>query len=320
MSRIGLISNTRSQRNQRGMAAIRAALSLYPQVQHAEIGEIQEVGDILREFARREVDHVIVNGGDGTVQATLTELFNGAVFERFPLLSILPGGMTNLIAQDVGLKGQPVRSLVRLIEATAAGDRGARLTRPVLSMTYAPHSPPVHGMFLGTAAFYRSIQFSREKVHSLGVVRSAATGLALGLILLRAIAGKAGDDRLIQGERIAIELDGQGGEEERDYFIVLVTTLEHLTLGLMPFWGSGDGMCRYTSIGFPPQRLHRALLPLLRGRPRPWMAENGYLSGRAGEIALRMSCPIVFDGQIYTPMPDFPVILRADHKAVFLRC
>lgn len=320
MSQIGLISNIQSQRNRRDMTAIRDVLARYPQVLHGEIDRIEDIVPVLRTFAGRGVDHVVVNGGDGTVQATLTELCNGAAFEHFPLLSVLPGGMTNLIAQDVGLKGRRDRSLTRLIEATTAGNGVVRLTRSVLSMTYAPDRPPTHGMFFGTAAFHRGILFSRQRVHSLGLKRSAATGLALGLILLRAMIGRSGVDQLVQGERIEIALDGQRAEEARDYFLVLVTTLERLTLGLMPFWGDGAGTCRYTSIGFPPQRFHRALLPTLRGRPRPWMAESGYVSGLAKEIALRMTCPIVFDGQIFTPEPDFPVILRADHKAVFLRC
>ncbi len=321
MSQIGLISNIRSQRNRRGMPAIRDVLARYPQVLHGEVDRIEDIVPILQTFARREVDHVIVNGGDGTVQAILTELRNGAAFEHFPSLSILPGGMTNLIAHDVGLKGRRDRSLARLIEATTAGNGVVRLTRSVLSMTCAPDRPPTHGMFLGTAAFHRGILFSRQRVHSLGLERSAATGLALGLILLRAMIGRSGIDRLIQGERIEIALDGQRVEEARDYFLVLATTLDRLTLGLMPFWGGGgSGTCRYTSIVSPPQRLHRALLPALRGRPRPWMAESGYASGLAEEIALRMTCPIVFDGQIFTPEPDFPVIIRADHKVVFLRC
>ena len=320
MTKIGLISNLHSQRNRRDMPAIRDALARHPAVLHDEIDRIEDLVPGLRRFARRGVDHVIVNGGDGTVQATLTELCNGTAFEHFPALSILPGGMTNLIAQDVGLKGHRGRSLSRLIEAATAGTGLVRLTRPVLSLTLAAGRPPTHGMFLGTAAFHGAVLFSRRKVHPLGLVRSAATGLALGLILLKTLIGRPGGGGLIRGERIAITLDGRPAEAARDYFLVLVTTLDRLTLGLMPFWGDGDGHCRYTSIRFPPRRFSRALLPILAGRPRPWMAASGYVSGVAEEIALELTCPIVFDGQIFTPEPDFPVILRSDHKVDFLRC
>ena len=118
---------------------------------------------------------------------------------------------------------------------------------------------------------------------------------------------------------MTVELDGRSTPPQ-DYLLFLATTLERLMLGLMPFWGEGNGGVRYTSIGFPPQRLWRALLPVVRGRPRPWMAARGYESGWTGECRLSLQCPIVFDGEIFTPEPGTPVALRADRHVTFLRC
>jgi hypothetical protein len=50
------------------------------------------------------------------------------------------------------------------------------------------------------------------------------------------------------------------------------------------------------------------------------MAARGYESGGANECRLSLQCPIVFDGEIFTPEPGTPVMLRADRRVTFLRC
>ena len=65
---------------------------------------------------------LVINGGDGTVQAALTELHNGGHFgDQPPPVAVLPSGKTNLIALDLGARGDPVAALERLI-ALAQGD------------------------------------------------------------------------------------------------------------------------------------------------------------------------------------------------------
>lgn len=320
MIRIGLISNPRSQRNRRRMPAMRAAAARHGDLLHVELEDISATAEALRDFARREVELVIVSGGDGTVQKVLTELLNGSGFAAMPPLALLPSGMTNLIAADVGLRGDPVRSLCRLCRlASGAAMTRETLVRPVLSMRRAPGEPPIHGMFLGAAAFYHGIMAARDEVHPLGAKHHAAAALALALALFRLVTGRRGANMLLHGECMTVELDGTPAQP-RDELLFMATTLQRLILGVMPFWGEGPGQLRYTSIGFPPQRLWRALLPALRGRPKPWMEPHGYRSGKVGECRITLDSPVVFDGEIFTPEPGVAVILSADRQATFLRC
>jgi hypothetical protein len=320
MMRAGLISNPLSQRNRQRQPAMRDAVAGHPDLLHAELDSVHATADVLRDFARREVGLLIVSGGDGTVQKVLTELLNGQEFDPLPPIALLPGGMTNLIAADVGVQGDPVQSLIKLC-GMAADPTAARETqeRAVLSLQRTPAEPPIHGMFLGTAAFYHAVMMARQQVHPTGAKHDLALAMGLGLALFRLLTGWAGSSPLSRAERMAVELDGRAAAPE-DYLLFMATTLERLILGLMPFWGEGNGAVRYISIGFPPQRLWRALLPVIRGRPRPWMAARGYDSGRARECRLNLRCPIVFDGEIFTPEPETPVTLRADRRVTFLRC
>ncbi len=321
MTPIGLIINPRSQRNRQDMSAVRRAAARHGGLLHVELDDVHAAAQVLRDFARREVGLVVVSGGDGTVQKVLTELLNGSEFAVLPRIAVLPSGMTNLIAADVGPRGDPARSLDRVCRAAAADAAMAveTLVRPVLSMQRTPGEPPVHGMFLGTAAFYRGIMVARNEVHPLGAKHNFAAVMALALALFRLAAGRRGPNMLLRGERMTVELDGMPAQP-RDYLLFMATTLRRLILGVMPFWGEGAGNLRYTSIGFPPQNLWRALLPAVRGRPKPWMQARGYRSGWADECRLSIESPIVFDGEIFNPDSGVPVVLRADRQVAFLRC
>ena len=50
------------------------------------------------------------------------------------------------------------------------------------------------------------------------------------------------------------------------------------------------------------------------------MAESGYRSGRHDSVTLMSACPIVFDGQIFTPDPAVPVTISGARSLRFLRC
>jgi hypothetical protein len=320
MSRVGVVTNPGSRRNRTRLGGIRSVLERYPETLHAEAVAIGDLEGILCEFARREVDLVVVNGGDGTVHATLTELCNGAAYRELPAIAVLATGMTNLIALDVGLAGRPEAALARLLDQVGSGAELTKLRRPLLSLSTGGNRPPLHGMFFGTAAFHQAVRMARNEVHPTGARGSLAFAMSLALAIWRSLVGR-GDRQgpMFQGQDMTVELDGVRQSNER-YFLVLATTLRRLIFGLMPFWGDGAGQIRYTSIAFPPVRLARALLPVLRGRPRPWMAERGYLSRAVDAIAIATRDPLVIDGEFVQPEPGVPVLLRSEREAVFVRC
>ena len=110
MTRIGIISNPRSRQNVRGMDAIRSFLETCPQIPHRELNVPAETAPALRQLAEAGTDLLVVNGGDGTVHSVITEMLNGAWTTALPRIAVLPGGMTNLIAADVGMSGRPAEA------------------------------------------------------------------------------------------------------------------------------------------------------------------------------------------------------------------
>jgi hypothetical protein len=318
MSRIGVISNLRSQRNRDEIASVRAVLGRHPGVLHREIDDMESISGILAELADRELDLLAVNGGDGTVQAISTALINQRPFRVPPRLAPLHGGMTNLIAHRLGWSGRPATALDRLVRRAAAGARLPGRRQPLLSLARTPQEAPLHGFFLGAAAFYRGAMLGRERVQRrLGMKRTAQAGLSVALYVVRALFRRGDDDPWVRGDPIGIEWEARS-EAARPRFIFVATTLDRLMLGLQPFWGEGEGEIRWTVLEHPPRRLARALLPLLRGRPRPWMAEAGYRSYRSRRVTLTIDSPIIFDGEIVTPEPGCPVALWHEHELEFV--
>jgi len=327
MASLVVISNPRSQRNRQGaLDAVKGVLAGHADVRHEELWAFSELGGMIERAIAEGIETIAVNGGDGTVQAVLTELGRRNLNGGAPKLAVLEGGMTNVIAKDVGFVGSPVKGLSRLI----AGNATQEVTRPLIGLALRPDEPPVYGMFFGAAGFYQAVKLANDKVRKRGVAGSMASASTLALSLCRLLFGRSNaDDPLYRGEPMAIGLDGDRGTET-PYLLLIATTLDRLILGLSPFWGggatcvssraSGGRTIRYTSIDFPPKRLARALVPVLRGRPARWMEDEGYRSGSVSDMVIDIKSPVVLDGEIFHPDPTQPIRLTGDRKQTFLQC
>ena len=116
MARVALLSNPLSTGNAKLLPRIRAYCAGNPDVFHYEVEHVDQIGEGLRTIARVRPRILVVNGGDGTVQATLTELYHGGHFEGAPPpVAVLPNGKTNLIALDLGMAGDPLAALDRIV-------------------------------------------------------------------------------------------------------------------------------------------------------------------------------------------------------------
>src|SRR5687768_16878584 len=120
-TRIALISNPKSTGNLAQLPRIRAFCADHTDIFHYEVEHAHQIGEAMKTVARINPAVLAINGGDGTVQAVLTELHNGGHFgDLAPPVAVLPSGKTNLIALDLGMRGDPVKALERLIEIARA--------------------------------------------------------------------------------------------------------------------------------------------------------------------------------------------------------
>src|SRR5690606_12284381 len=243
---IGVITYPGSQKNKVGFDEMRRLLDEQPNVDHVVLDRITDIPAILARFAAAGIDVLAVGGGDGTVQAVLTELFGKRPFKQVPLLAVIPRGMTNMIAADVGVARRGVRAtpgaLARLVAASPAALAAATERRRILRAENVLDREPQYGMFFGGAGIPRAIDACRSKVHPLRIKSDSAAAVTLAGLLGSWLLGRGKDARhasgIFYGDRITVTLD-DSPPETLEALIILATTLDRLILRSRPFWGGG---------------------------------------------------------------------------------
>jgi hypothetical protein len=294
--RIGLIINPRSHANKADPLHLDAVLARHPTIRCASPIDSHALHETLRDFASDRVDLVVISGGDGTVRDVLSALA-ASDFASPPELAILSSGNTNLAGRVLGSPGHGGDALEKLLDAIAIGQTRRR-TCPVLEVSWIgePTRPPVYGFLFGAAAFTEAKRIAAETVQRRGINQGLAVGVTLLATIAKASFGRSG--KLSRGTRMEVRIDDAPPGDGRR-FLMLATTLDRLMLGLWPFWGRGSGVIRWLDIDAPAPWLLPALGAVFLRRPAVWMTKNGYRSGRADSLCLRMDKPFILDGEAF---------------------
>ena len=197
MASVALLSNPRSTGNRALLPRVREICAAHPDIFHYEVEEIGQIAKALEMIARVKPKVLVINGGDGTVQSALTELYHGGHFEGTPPpVAVLPNGKTNLIALDLGAEGDPLEALSRIIEV-AKGDLSKHIVvRELIALSDGSEGArPVLGMFMGGAGLAEIILYCRQKIYPLGLPNSVSHFIAAvaGLLLFRRLRPGFGD-------------------------------------------------------------------------------------------------------------------------------
>ncbi len=317
--KIGLISNTHSQRNKRKLPKAPASLPRGVEVLHRPLDGIDGMAEVLDDFAAAQVGVIAVNGGDGTISAALTELMARPRFDVVPPLALLPGGMLNMSAADAGLVGTPDKALARLAARVAEPDlNSACIEREVIRLDYSRTKRPIYGLFFGTAAICRGIVLCRERVHAIKLKSTLAAAATLVYVLGRSLFRRGAKDPMLHGDDMTVQFDDGPGKKVCQV-AALVTTLDRLMLKSRPFWGREGGRLRYTGIAYPPRKVGRSAYRVLYGGNDRHLSE-GYESRNADRVAFEMDCPFTLDGELFDPEPGTPVELSGGGRLRFVRC
>lgn len=314
VSAVGLIINERSDRSATVIDDLLYVARHFKTVRTEVLDGIFGLDKALIGMNNKDVDTLILAGGDGTMQAAFTETINNRRFDHTPHYVALPCGMTNVIANDCGLPGAPAKSLDNFLWRRQKGEVKP-LRRSLLSVT-AGGRDPVYGFFLGAGAFHSAVKYSRASIQSKGARRSIA--------LLFSVMGyvyKVSVDPENTIEELDIEFVGDDADRltpNMPQTILLATTLNKLGSGIFPFWGGGSGAMKTTTIDYPARRVLRAAPSVLRAKSRPWFEEYGYRSWRSDQLEMRFDGPFVFDGEFFHSEQRFPTVFATSENVDFL--
>ena len=165
--KVGVLTNPRSGGNKKKGRAVARLLVNWPEGMHREAFEMGGISKALSDFSSEGIDLLVVNGGDGTVQAILTILGNEKIFARPPLLSLLCAGTTSMLPRDVGVTGSPVAALQRILEWSQSMNKDLVVrTRSILRVQRDAET--LYGMFFGAGAICEGIRIFHSKDNPMG--------------------------------------------------------------------------------------------------------------------------------------------------------
>ncbi len=317
--KIAMLSNPLSQRNRAGMARIEAVLARRPDIRHVRFEPGMDLQALLAELAAWECGLIILNSGDGLVHAVLGALFLGQAFATPPPLALLPRGMTNMTAADVGLGGRNAGTLRRLLEVADRGEVERHLVRRhVLKVEYDPDRPGERGMFFGAAGVYDGIHLCTGSIHTRGLTGSWASTSTILTILGRAL-WRGVEATGIGGDEIGASVDGGPWTNGRRA-LVLATTLDRLVLGTRPFWNNGERRRSTT-------RCSTILRPASSATPcgscsaasSANLPDPPFHSRSASRVELRLDRPFTIDGEFFRAAPGVPVVITADEEVRYVK-
>ena len=276
---------------------------------------VQTADDIdraIRTALDRQVQLLIIIGGDGTLQGATTCLatLNPAVRPR---LLMLGGGRTNYTARDLGTHDKLITTLTAALEQPETFRPQRRRTLAVRQQGL----PVQHGFFVAGGLIDWVIRDCHAyRATGTGPLRTGHLSSAWRLLQLagQAMIGRGGycPPRLI--------IEGQGLEPfEHANRLLLMTTLEHSNDWVAPYADQGRGAIRLTAIDRRAHGFWWRLPRLLSGRYAAGMTpSDGYLSQRGDAFQLLGLQSISLDGQDFNFDPERPISIDAGLDLEFL--
>lgn len=319
MVAVALLSNPRSTGNRDMLPRIRAFCAGRPDIFHYEVEQVGHVAEAIDSIARVRPKVLVINGGDGTVQAALTELYNGGQFGREPPpVAVLPNGKTNLIALDLGSSGDPLEALEQIVRLAKTDLNDHVVQRELIALTEgeAPVNRPVLGMFLGGAGLAETILYCRHKIYPLGLPNGVSHVLAGIFMLIAMIFGVRGKFFPAPHAPIRVSLIRDGKTHQRFAFLI-VTTLEKMLLGTKS-GGHASGM-KLMAVDQSPWALVKALFVSIRGQLGDQTVPGVHVvQGDVIRIESERSS-VILDGEEFRAETGRPIVLRSTPPVPFLR-
>lgn len=318
-ARIALLSNPKSTGNVAQLPRVRAYCAEHPDIFHYEVERVEQIGEALKTIARVKPAMLVINGGDGTVQAALTELHNGGHFgDAPPPVAVLPSGKTNLIALDLGSHGDPIAAFERLVEL-AQGDLAPHLVaRELIALRHGDGlSKPVIGMFLGGAGLADIMLYCRNRIYPLGLPNGLSHLLTAIAVVLRQVFRLRASFLPPDPRPLSISMHREGAITGR-FALLAVTTLEKLLLS-GEIGGRGGGALKFVAVEQRAGSVLSAFFASLAGKLGRTKLIGVHVE-EADEISIEGdSSQVILDGETFSAEIGRPILLSPAAPLSFVR-
>lgn len=321
MTNVALLSNPNSTGNRAILPEVRSYCVKNSDVFHYEVDHVDEIAKALETIARVKPKVLVINGGDGTVQAALTELYQGGHFgDNPPPVAVLPNGKTNLIALDLGSEGNPLKALERIVELAKHDLHEHLVNRELIALSDGgKDSKVVLGMFLGGAGLSEFMLYCRNKIYPLGLPNAAAHVLTVFAALASVLFGIRA--KFLPNRSLPIKISLiRDGQFQGNFAVLIVTTLERLLLMKRSLRNKNAiGRMQFLAIDQQAGAIVRFLLSVIFGRLGKNVQKGIHLE-RGDMIRIEgEGSNVLMDGELFCAQPGHPIVLKSTKPVSFLR-
>jgi hypothetical protein len=320
LASVALLSNPHSTGNKSLLPKVRCYCAHNPEIFHYEVEEIGQIAKALEMIALVQPKVLVINGGDGTVQAALTELYHGGHFDGVPPpVAVLPNGKTNLIALDLGAQGDPIVALERIVELAKGELDEHVVVREMIALSDGSEGArPVLGMFLGGAGLAETILFCRNKIYPLGLPNGISHALAALAVLFSTIFRIKANFLPPRSKPVSISLL-RDGVLQGSFSLLIVTTLEKLLLGGQTMEATKRGRMKFMAVDQSPWVLFRMMASSLFGKLGQRAMSGVHIEqGDTIRIDSEQSS-VILDGEVFEANGTQSIFLRSTAPVPFLR-
>lgn len=293
MPGIALVTNPRSGTHRRTPdLARRLAERVGTEAWVLAPADLPELADAARRLRDRDVDLILVSGGDGTLHRALGAFLPAWGDDPLPPIAPLPSGTMNIVARSVGLRGRPEAVLDAVLREHGSGRPPRTTTRSALRIE-GDGFGPAWGFLFGNGVVARFL----ERYYA-GPTTPARAAALLARGAASAVHGGPFARALTTPWEGTLALDGVpwGGRER--WTAVAVGTVEQMGLGTRPFHASAPGRLHLVAIGGSVADLARDLPRIVRGLG-PARPGNLEAVGRSVRLSSRGGHAFTIDGDLY---------------------
>ena len=331
VAKIALLSNPDAFGSQLTLPELREYCVQHDEIFHYEVEKLEDIGTALEMIARVEPKILVINGGDGTVQTALTEMYRGDFFQngvyetgasgrKQPPVAVLANGRTNLIANDLGAGGSPLTVLKQLVSLADENFDEHIIVRELIALTgNKTNDKPVVGMFLGAADLTEFILYCRHKIYPLGLPNSLSHVITAMVAIFSLFLGIKSKflPRLSRPVRVSLL---RQGELKGNFALLMVTTLDKLLFHARSVsGGKGSGRLRLMAIDQKSGAMLRFLYAISMGKLGKNEMDGIHID--QGDTIRIEGAPsnVILDGELFEASDVQPIILRATEPMPFVK-
>lgn len=194
---------------------------------------VDDLGVAL-DFVKKEgINLLIINGGDGTLQMTITELIKQMPAEKIPIILPLRGGTMNMVTNNLGIRKSPidtVRIMMRHVDAFNRGEEELS-TIPLKVLKIRDDRLGVRYGF----TFSNGIVYKIHKAYYATGSPSFQTAVNLTTTIIGSFAlGTSTSKKYFEKIKAHIEIDGRPYPYDR-VLLSVASVLKKLVLWFKPF-------------------------------------------------------------------------------------